>query len=98
MPESPMRYLPVRTIIIAIVITFLEILARAGTNTDNFNISRNYLTNGVAGTIWEGLYPGGTSDIPNMTGIGTAAGSASLINANTTSASNLTVQAVHTDW
>ena len=32
--------------------------SHAATLTDNFNVNANYLTNGIAGTIWDGVYFG----------------------------------------
>src|SRR5262245_58593522 len=82
---------------VALMFTAVALTARAGTNTDNFNVSFNYLTNGVAGSIWEGVYlgPGG---FPNATGVGAAAGSVSIANANITTTSNLTFASLQTDW
>jgi len=36
----------------------LATLTRAETITDNFNTNVDYLANGVAGTIWDGVYFG----------------------------------------
>ena len=69
----------------------------AGSATDNFNTTHNYLTGGVAGTIWEGLYTK-AGDIAN-TGLGAdGSGSTLITDASTTSNGVLTVQSTRTDW
>ena len=65
--------------------------------TDNFNSSINYLTNGVRNTIWDGVYFG-PGDFNNTGQGGSGAGATLVCNANTTSASKLTVQSTATDW
>lgn len=67
------------------------------TFTDNFSSSVNYLTNGIRGTIWDGLYLG-AGDLGNGTGIGAGAGSTAVADANQSSANMLTIASVHTDW
>lgn len=67
------------------------------TYTDDFSLPVNYLTNGVAGTIWDGIYLG-ADEIANATGLGAAPGSVSVANANISSNNALTVASVHTDW
>src|SRR3974377_609998 len=46
------------------------------TYSDNFNSSLNYLTNGVAGTIWDGVYFGAGEF--NNTGLGGGGAGATL--------------------
>ena len=70
--------------------------ALAGTVTDNFNASRNYLTQGLAGTIWEGLYTG-AGQVPGGT-TGGGPGSTILLDANITGSNSLTVASTQTDW
>lgn len=68
------------------------------TYTDNFATSVNYLTSGVAGTIWDGVYLGAGS-IANATGTdGVAPGTVSVANANITAAGTLSVTSLNTDW
>ena len=67
------------------------------TYTDNFTTSANYLTHGVAGTMWDGVYLGAGS-IANATGVGSAAGTVSVANANITAAGVLSVTSLQTDW
>jgi Concanavalin A-like lectin/glucanases superfamily len=76
---------------------FTNSLQLAGTATDNFNTAHNYLTDGVAGTIWEGIYTK-AGDVPN-TGLGSnGAGSTLVADASITSNGVLTVQSTRTDW
>ena len=83
------------------VIWFLlaaESLQAQVTYTDNFTTSANYLTTGVAGTIWDGVYLGAGS-IANATGTdGVAPGEVSMGIANITAAGTLSVTSFHTDW
>jgi Family of unknown function (DUF5695) len=67
------------------------------TYTNNFTTSLNYLTNGVVGTIWDGIYLG-ADEIADSTGTGAGAGLVSVANANISSNNVLTVASVHTDW
>ena len=67
------------------------------TFTDNFSTNANYLANGVAGTMWDGVYLG-AGEFPGATGNGSAAGSASVADANMTGGSLLTIASVQTDW
>ena len=76
---------------------FTNQIQLAGTATDNFNTAHNYLTGGVAGTIWEGIYTK-AGDIAN-TGLGdSGAGSTLAADANITGNGVLTVQSTRTDW
>src|SRR6185503_9530200 len=70
--------------------------AKADTFTDNFNTSKNYLSTGVAVSIWDGIYsaPG---DFRGFT-MGNAAGVVPTADANTTSNHVLTVVSTQTDW
>ena len=67
------------------------------TFTDNFTTPINYLTNGVAGTIWDGIYLG-AGEIANFTDVGTAAGTVSLANADINGNNVLTIASLQTDW
>jgi hypothetical protein len=69
------------------------------TYTDSFTTSVNYLTDGVAGTIWDGVYLG-TGYVANPTGLGESwgPGSVSVANANITAAGALSVTSIDTDW
>jgi hypothetical protein len=66
------------------------------TFTDNFSTSANYLTGGVAGTIWDGIYLG-AGEFKN-TGLGTSAGSTVVANADISAVNTLTLQTTETDW
>ncbi len=77
---------------------FLAVSAFAQvTYTDTFSTSANYLTTGVAGTMWDGVYLGAGA-IANATGVGSAAGTVSVANANLTAANTLSVTSLQTDW
>src|SRR5271166_4956633 len=68
------------------------------TYTDNFTTSANYLTSGVAGTIWDGVYLGAGA-ISNATGTdGVAPGTVSVANANIAAVGTLSVTSLHSDW
>jgi hypothetical protein len=67
------------------------------TITDDFSTSVDYLTNGVNGTIWDGIYLGAGA-IAQPTGVGAAPGSVSMANANISSNSTLSVASLQTDW
>jgi len=71
--------------------------ATAATLTDNFNVNRNYLTNGVAGTIWDGVYFGAGEF--NNSGVGGGGPGATVqCDANLTAANRLTLQTTGTAW
>ena len=63
--------------------------------TDSFNNSINYLTNGIAGTIWDGVYFGAGEF--NNTGI-LGPGATVQCDANIIAASTLTLQTTGTAW
>jgi regulation of enolase protein 1 (concanavalin A-like superfamily) len=65
--------------------------------TDNFNTSHDYLSSGVAGTIWDGMYTGAGS-FPGGNVGSDGPGSTSIANANITGAGVLTVQSTQTGW
>ncbi|HEY3860438.1 MAG TPA: DUF5695 domain-containing protein [Verrucomicrobiae bacterium] len=67
------------------------------TYTDNFDVSANYLTAGVAGTMWDGVYLG-SSSIADATGTDGSPGAVSVANANITAAGTLSVTSINTDW
>lgn len=67
------------------------------TFTDNFSAPINYLTNGIMGTIWDGIYLG-AGEIMDATSIGAGAGSVSEANASVSRNNVLTIASVHTDW
>ena len=74
----------------------LGLSAQAGTITDNFNTSRNYVTEGTAGTIWDGVYLG-AGEFKNV-GIAGVAGRTLKCDVNTTTNGVLTVQTTETAW
>jgi carbonic anhydrase/acetyltransferase-like protein (isoleucine patch superfamily) len=67
------------------------------TYTDNFTTPLNYLTNGVAGTMWDGLYLG-AGEFAGATSVGAAAGSVSVVDASISSNNVLTIASLQTDW
>src|SRR5262245_31269867 len=71
--------------------------SHAATLTDNFNVNANYLTNGVAGTFWDGVYFGAGEF--NNSGIGGGGPGATVqCDANISAASKLTLQTTGTAW
>ncbi len=67
------------------------------TYTDNFSTNVNYLTNGVAGTIWDGVYFGAGEF--NNTGLGGGGPGATIqCDANITAPGKLTLQTTGTAW
>ncbi|HKW29897.1 MAG TPA: hypothetical protein VJT54_11210, partial [Verrucomicrobiae bacterium] len=67
------------------------------TYTDSFNVNVNYLTNGLPGTIWDGVYFGAGEF--NNSGLGGGGPGATLqCDANITAASTLTLQTTGTAW
>jgi len=70
---------------------------RAATFTDDFSASHDYLTSGVAGTIWDGLYTGAGSFPGGNIGL-YGPGTTLVANANITGAGRLTVQSAYTGW
>jgi hypothetical protein len=72
--------------------------ARAQTTyADNFSIPHNYLSNGIAGTMWDGIYLG-AGEIANPMGIWMGPGSVSVADAGISSNGTLTIQSLQTDW
>ncbi len=67
------------------------------TFSDNFSANADYLSNGVAGTMWDGIYLG-AGEFPFATSTGAAAGTASAADANLTGNNLLTLASVQTDW
>ncbi len=65
--------------------------------SDSFNTNVNYLTNGISGTIWDGVYFGAGEF--NNSGIGSGgAGATVQCDANITAAGTLTLQTTGTSW
>ena len=67
------------------------------TDTDIFYTPVNYLTNGVNGTIWDGIYLGAGS-IAGATSVGVSPGTVSIANAGISAPNTLTFASVQTDW
>src|SRR5438874_1185837 len=66
------------------------------TFSDNFGTAVNYVTNGVAGTIWDGIYLGANEfSGGNVAG---GPGSTLVADANLTAANILNIQTTQTDW
>ncbi len=74
----------------------LALTAQADVVSDNFSVSKNFLTTGVTNSIWDGVYFG-AGEFPGGAN-GTAAGNTTVANANTTSNNVLTVTSSQTDW
>lgn len=93
-----MKFAPLtrQSVVVTCVLTTSAAFALV-TYTDNFDVPVDCLTNGVVGTIWDGIYLG-ADEIANATGLGAAPGSVSVADANITSNNALTVASVHTDW
>jgi hypothetical protein len=69
----------------------------AATLTDSFSTNVNYLTNGVTGTIWDGVYFGAGEF--NNSGVGGGGPGATIqCDANITAASKLTLQTTGNAW
>ena len=90
---KPTYRLGLSTLVLALSI--LPRVAPAGTLTDNFNVSVNYLTNGVPGTIWDGVYFG-AGEFVNTGTLGP--GTTLQCNANISTAGELTLQTTGTAW
>jgi hypothetical protein len=65
--------------------------------SDSFNVSINYLTNGIAGTIWDGIYFG-AGEFANSGVGGGGPGSTVQCDANLSAANTLTLQTTGTAW
>jgi len=93
-----MRILTLNLRLILGLVLFLgvEVAARAQVlYTNSFNTSVNYLTNGIAGTIWDGVYFGaGEFNNPGVLGPGATV----QCDANLTAAGTLTLQTTGTAW
>ncbi len=88
----------VKLFIVVLLFAAAAMCARAQTTfTDNFNTPVNYLANGVAGTIWDGVYLG-AGEISGAAGNGSAPGSASIADADISGSNLLTLASLQTDW
>lgn len=67
------------------------------TFTDDFSTPINYLTQGVSGTVWDGVYLGAGA-FAHPTDAGMAPGSVSVADAGISSNGILTVASLQTDW
>ncbi|HXT10977.1 MAG TPA: DUF5695 domain-containing protein [Candidatus Angelobacter sp.] len=84
--------------VIALVWFFAVAPVRARvTYSDSFNINVNYLTNGLSGTIWDGVYFG-AGDFDNSGLGGSGPGATLQCDANSSRANTLTLQTTGTDW
>src|SRR5512137_847573 len=68
----------------------------AATVTDSFAVPQNFLADGVAATIWEGLYTGAGGIPGGLNGGGP--GQTLAADSAVTTAGRLTVQTKNTDW
>jgi DUF1680 family protein len=64
---------------------------------DDFSAPITYLTNGVAGTMWDGVYLAG-GEIAGATGVGAANGSVAVADADISGSGRLTFASLQTDW
>jgi hypothetical protein len=67
---------------------------------DNFDVSHDYLANGVAGTAWDGWYApaAGTNPIPGSPYVPLTLSGATIADANTSSNGNLTIVSAGDGW
>src|SRR4051812_16227345 len=81
--------------------SLLSLVVRVGAQSttfkDHFDIPVNYQTNGVVGTIWDGIYLG-AGEFANPSSVGSAPGTASVTDASITGNGVLTVASLQTDW
>ncbi len=82
---------------LALALSIFPQVAPAGTLTDNFNVSVNYLTTGVPGTIWDGVYFGAGEFVNTGTG-GGGPGATLQCDANISTPGELTLQTTGTAW
>jgi hypothetical protein len=81
---------------IAVFIAGLSVDAQV-TYSDSFNTNANYLTNGISGTIWDGVYLGAGEF--NNSGVGGGGPGATVLgNANISATNTLTLQTTGTAW
>jgi hypothetical protein len=87
-----------RAIIVSFLYAAFAVTAGAQTTyTDNFSTPVNYLTGGVAGTMWDGVYLGAGA-FANATSTGAAPGTISVADAGITANNALTIASLQTDW
>lgn len=72
------------------------VLGQAGTLTDRFDVSHDYLADGVVGTVWDGVYLG-AGEFTNLA-LGGGPGQTLQCDAQTTNPGRLTVRTTQTDW
>lgn len=87
----------VRMVAIAQCLPVSIVCCHAATLTDNFNSNVNYLSNGVSGTIWDGIYFG-AGEFANSGVGGGGPGATVQCDANIAAASKLTLQTTGTAW
>jgi uncharacterized protein len=90
----------VRKLLVAALLPAAAMVFRVqaqATFMDDFATPVNYLANGVAGTMWDGIYLG-AGEIANATGVGAAAGTVSVADADISSNHVLTILSLQTDW
>lgn len=87
-----------RALAICIAVLGVEISADAqATYSDSFNTNADYLTNGILGTIWDGVYFGAGEF--NNSGVGGGGlGATVQADANISTANTLTLQTTGTAW
>ncbi|MGO8931636.1 MAG: hypothetical protein ACLQU3_32685 [Limisphaerales bacterium] len=87
-----------RMIIRALLFLALSLSVQAGSIIDNFDVSYDYLANGILGdTNWDGVYLG-FGDIPGGNNGGDGAGTTLVADANLSFPGFLTIQSTATSW
>ncbi|HYG23810.1 MAG TPA: DUF6055 domain-containing protein [Verrucomicrobiae bacterium] len=82
---------------VALALCLTSIAAKAATLSDNFNSTIDYLSTGISGTIWDGVYLG-AGEFSNS-GVGGGGPGATLkLDANITASGVLSVQSTGTAW
>src|SRR6516225_8506242 len=88
-------------LVLSLAVLSLAVLVpstQAGSVTNNFDVTRNFLTTGVIGeTNWDGVYLG-FGDIPGGNPGGSGNGSTVAADANVSFPAFLTVQTTGSDW
>ena len=89
-----------RVKLIAVILAFSAAVTLARGQAafkDDFSAPVNYLSNGVAGTIWDGIYLG-AGEIARPMGIWMGPGSVSVADAGITKPGTLSISSLQTDW
>src|SRR5450759_3778662 len=88
-----------RQFVLVVLIVALASSARSQvTNADNFSTPINYLTDGIVGTIWDGVYFGAGEFANTGTGGGGFLGGTIQCDASMTTSNTLTLSTTGTAW